>query len=260
MHIPAHVPAKDQSRFRNKKGILSQNVLAACTFDLQFIFIYPGWEGSVTDSHVLRAVLDDPDQNFPQIPEGLIGFYLQFWVHLSVHVIHYISNNLIYFLWICFTGKYYLVDLGYLNTGGFIAPFQGVRYQHYEFRGVNQLPRNAKELFNHRHCFLRNAILRSFNVLKARFPILKLAPQYSFQIQRDIVIAACVLHNFIRHEERNDWLFNSVGGPPVDELSDPDEVPDVQLLSSIQEQLAYSSRDSIAAAMWEDFLNKWDEW
>lgn len=71
MHIPAHVPAKDQSRFRNRKGILSQNVLAACTFDLQFIFIYPGWEGSAADSRVLRAVLDDPDQNFPRLPEGL---------------------------------------------------------------------------------------------------------------------------------------------------------------------------------------------
>ena len=70
MHIPAHVPAKDQCRFRNKKGSLSQNVLAACTFDLQFIFIYPGWEGSASDSRVLQAVLDDPDQNFPPIPEG----------------------------------------------------------------------------------------------------------------------------------------------------------------------------------------------
>ncbi|XP_025700472.1 uncharacterized protein [Arachis hypogaea] len=176
MSIPAHVPAKDQSRFRNKKG------------------------------------------------------------------------------------KYYLVDSGYLNTGGFIAPFEGVRYQQYEFRGANQLPRNAKELFNHRHCFLRNAILRSFNVLKARFPILKLAPQYSFQIQRDIVIAGCVLHNFIRREERNEWLFDSVGAAPVDEPSDPDDLPDVQFLSSMQEQFAYSLRDSIAAAMWDDFLNKWDEW
>ncbi|KAJ1417292.1 hypothetical protein SESBI_16718 [Sesbania bispinosa] len=79
-------------------------------------------------------------------------------------------------------------------------------------------------------------------------------------IQRDIVIAACVLHNFIRREERNDWLFSSVGGAPVDELSDLDELPDIQLLSSIQEQLAFSLRDSIAAAMWDDFLNKWDEW
>lgn len=70
MHIPAQVPAKDQSRFRNKKGVLSQNVLAACTLDLQFIFIYPGWEGSAAGSRVLRAVLDDPHQNFPHIPEG----------------------------------------------------------------------------------------------------------------------------------------------------------------------------------------------
>nr|XP_004512634.1 uncharacterized protein LOC101506160 isoform X2 [Cicer arietinum] len=226
MQIPAHVPAKDQSRFRNKKGVLSQNVLAACTFDLQFIFVYPGWEGSVTDSRVLRAVLDDPDQNFPQIPQG----------------------------------KYYLVDQGYLNTEGFIAPFQGVRYQPYEYRGANQLPRNAKELFNHRHCFLRNTILRSFNVLKTRFPILKLGPQYSFQIQRDIVIAACVLHNFIRCEERNDWLFSSLAETLVDELTALDELPDLQFLSSIQEQLAFSLRDSVSAAMWDDFLNKWDEW
>lgn len=70
MHIPAHVPAKDQSRFRNRRGVLSQNVLVACTFDLQFIFVYPGWEGSVADSRVLRAVLSDPDQNFPKVPEG----------------------------------------------------------------------------------------------------------------------------------------------------------------------------------------------
>ena len=75
MHIPAHVPAKDQSRFRNRKGVLSQNVLAACTFDLQFIFVYPGWEGSAADSLVLRTVLDDPDQNFHHTSEGFT-FYL----------------------------------------------------------------------------------------------------------------------------------------------------------------------------------------
>jgi hypothetical protein len=47
-----------------------------CTFDLQFIFIYPGWEGSAADSRVLRAVLDDPDQNFPIIPEGSLPLSL----------------------------------------------------------------------------------------------------------------------------------------------------------------------------------------
>ncbi|XP_059656218.1 uncharacterized protein LOC132303127 isoform X2 [Cornus florida] len=225
MHVPAHVPAKDQSRFRNKKGVLSQNVLAACTLDLQFIFIYPGWEGSAADSRVLRAVLDDPDQNFPQIPQG----------------------------------KYYLVDAGYSNMEGFIAPYQGVRYHLHEYKGANQLPRSAKELFNHRHSSLRNAIQKSFDVLKARFPILKLAPQYGFHIQRDIVIAACVIHNHVRREEKNDWLFASAEGGAVEELPDVDE-PDMHLASSIQEQIASAMRDSIAAEMWNDFINKWDEW
>lgn len=93
MHIPAHLPAKDQSRFRNRNGVLSQNVLAACTFDLKFIFIYPGWEGSAADSRVLRAVLDDPDQNFPQIPEGL-GRYTVFesWrFNINTSLIFYIQ-------------------------------------------------------------------------------------------------------------------------------------------------------------------------
>ncbi|KAL5566317.1 hypothetical protein UlMin_029481 [Ulmus minor] len=229
MHIPAHVPAKDQSRFRNRKGVFSQNVLAACTFDLKFIFIYPGWEGSAADSRVLRAVLDDPDQNFPQIQQG----------------------------------KYYLVDTGYSNTEGFIAPYQGVRYHHHEFKGANQLPRSAKELFNHRHSCLRNAIQRSFHVLKTRFPILKVAPQYAFHIQRDIVIAACVLHNYIRGEEGDDWLFLSVEGMKVEEEADGVEQvqPEMVLVSSsIQDQIAFSIRDSMASVMWDDFINKWDDW
>ncbi|CAK9154796.1 unnamed protein product [Ilex paraguariensis] len=159
------------------------------------------------------------------------------------------------------TGKYYLVDPGYSNRDGFIAPFQGVRYDLHEYRGVNQLPRNAKELFNHRHSSLRNAIQKSFNVLKMRFPILKLAPQYAFHTQRDIVIAACVIHNHIRREERNDLLFNSVEGGTVDDgLPDLDDQPDMLLAASIQEQIASSLRDSITAAMWNDFVHKWDEW
>ncbi|KAJ6854443.1 hypothetical protein NC651_039378 [Populus alba x Populus x berolinensis] len=226
MHVPAHLPAKDQSRFRNKKGVLSQNVLAACTFDLQFIFIYPGWEGSAADSRVLRAVLDDPDQNFPIIPEG----------------------------------KYYIVDTGYSNLEGFIAPYPGVRYHLHEFRGANQLPRNPQELFNHRHSSLRNTIQVSFDVLKTRFPILKVAPQYGFHVQRDIVIAACVLHNYIRREGKDDWLFANVDGVAVAELPDIDDESDIQLASSIQDHMAFSLRESIMGAMWNDFINKWDQW
>lgn len=97
-------------------------------------------------------------------------------------------------------------------------------------------------------------------MLKARFPILKLAPQYAFHTQRDIVIAACVLHNLIRREEINDWLFNGTDGVLVEGLSDLDDHPDMQLALPINGQIASSLRDSIAASMWDDFINKWDEW
>lgn len=143
---------------------------------------------------------------------------------------------------------------------GFIAPYHGIRHQLHEFRGANQLPRNAMELFNHRHSSLRNAIMRSFHVLMTRFPILKLAPQYAFHIQRDIVIAACVIHNYILQEEENDWLFSSVEEMSVNEMSDLDEHLDIPLVSSIQEQVAFSMRDSMASVMWDDFVNRWDEW
>lgn len=138
----------------------------------------------------------------------------------------------------------------------FLSPFEGVRYQPHDYKGANQLPRNAKELFNHRHSSLSKAIQRSFKVLKARFPILKVGPQYAFHTQRDIVIAACVLHNHIRREERNDWLFNTVGGKTED-VSDPD---DQHLAFQLQDQVADAFRDSVTASMWNDFINEWDEW
>ncbi|XP_048629913.1 uncharacterized protein LOC125602115 [Brassica napus] len=43
--------------FRNRKGDISQNVLAACNFDLEFIYVLSGWEGSAHDSKILNDVL-----------------------------------------------------------------------------------------------------------------------------------------------------------------------------------------------------------
>ncbi|KAB5511864.1 hypothetical protein DKX38_028892 [Salix brachista] len=100
----------------------------------------------------------------------------------------------------------------------------------------------------------------SFDVLKTRFPILKVAPQYGFHVQRDIVIAACVLHNYIRREGKDDWLFANADGVAVTELPDIDDESDIQLASSIQDHMAFSLRESIMGAMWNDFINKWDQW
>ena len=51
-HIPAIVSLVDNGRFRNRKGFISQNVLAVVNFDLTFSYALTGWEGSAHDSKV----------------------------------------------------------------------------------------------------------------------------------------------------------------------------------------------------------------
>ena len=51
-HIDAFVPEEAASRYRDRKGRLSQNILAACTFDMRFSYILAGWEGSAADGRV----------------------------------------------------------------------------------------------------------------------------------------------------------------------------------------------------------------
>ncbi|XXG46820.1 hypothetical protein AAC387_Pa02g1565 [Persea americana] len=56
-HVPVHVPLATQGPFQNRKGTLSQNVMAACGFDVNFQYVHPSWEGSATNARVLRSSL-----------------------------------------------------------------------------------------------------------------------------------------------------------------------------------------------------------
>jgi hypothetical protein len=89
-HIQAKVPDHMRIPFRNRYGYLSQNVLAACKFNLEFCYVYPGWEGSAHDSRVLASAMS---KDFV-IPDG----------------------------------KYYLADAGYGMRKGLLVPYRGVRY------------------------------------------------------------------------------------------------------------------------------------
>jgi hypothetical protein len=42
IHIRIHIPNTDQAQYRNRKGYLSQNILAAYNFDLNFIYVLLG--------------------------------------------------------------------------------------------------------------------------------------------------------------------------------------------------------------------------
>ncbi|XP_010424411.1 PREDICTED: uncharacterized protein LOC104709511 [Camelina sativa] len=56
-HIPAMITGQDSSSYHNRKGQLSQNVLAACNFDLEFTYVLSGWEGSAHNAKVLNDAL-----------------------------------------------------------------------------------------------------------------------------------------------------------------------------------------------------------
>ncbi|KAL0284520.1 UNVERIFIED_CONTAM: hypothetical protein Sangu_2473000, partial [Sesamum angustifolium] len=77
-------------------------------------------------------------------------------------------------------------------------PYRGTRYHLAEYRENDCRYRTPQDLFNHAHSRLRNVIERCFGVLKKWFPILQLGmPSYLLHHQVDLVIAYCILHNYI---------------------------------------------------------------
>jgi DDE superfamily endonuclease len=121
-HMPAFIPAHEQAAWRHRKGFLSQNVLGACNFDLEFVYVLARWEGSQHDGRVLE---DSLDKGF-QVPEG----------------------------------KCYLGDAGYSNTKRTLVPDRGVRHHHHlkEQARCGFRPANKQKLFSLRHATLSNAI------------------------------------------------------------------------------------------------------
>ncbi|CAN1153562.1 hypothetical protein LINPERPRIM_LOCUS14773 [Linum perenne] len=67
-YIPLTVPKEDESRYRSRKGHISTNVLGVCDVNLRFTYVLPGWEGSASDSHVLRDALSR--QNGLKVPRS----------------------------------------------------------------------------------------------------------------------------------------------------------------------------------------------
>lgn len=98
-HIPAFVPTGSADPYRDRKGNLSQNVLAACSFDMLFTYVLVGWEGSAHDCVVLADA-------------RLKGFYTP-------------------------TGKYDLGDAGYALSTKVLTPYRGVRYHLREWQRGN---------------------------------------------------------------------------------------------------------------------------
>lgn len=216
-HIPATVPTLHAAPFRNRKGFLSQNVLAACNFDMTFSYVLAGWEGSAHDGRVLE---DAFTKGFPTRE-----------------------------------GKYYLGDAGYALSKNILTPYRGTRYHLKEWGQSNVLPRNKKELFNLRHSSLRNVIERVFGVIKKRFPTLNCMPSYKFPFQVTLVTCIIILHTFIRKRQISVDDFDEENIDELS--NDYDSVlENLEENNSISEggPVLNAWRDDIASRMWNDYV------
>jgi hypothetical protein len=161
-HILVITLTSEQIPFRNRKGFLSQNVLASCNFDLQFTMVMSGWEGSVAD---LTLWLEACRTGALVIPEG----------------------------------KYLLGDAGFANCDTCLTPYRGVWYHLREWAKAttNKRPQNKEELFNLRYSRLWNIVKRIFGVMKRRFKILTLPRAFKLSAQAQVIAALCALHNIL---------------------------------------------------------------
>ncbi|KAF7288467.1 putative nuclease HARBI1-like protein [Mycena chlorophos] len=241
-HFSAWVPVASMPRYRNRKGFIGQNILAACNFALIFVYVLSGWEGSAADSHIY---------NYARKADFAVPL-----------------------------GKYYLADAGFPLCDALMTPYRGVRYHLKEWGSANLRPRNYKELFNLRHAQLRNVVERIFGVLKRRWAIFTSgAPEYPVETQAQLISAICALHNFIRvYDEEDDGsveedLPNTTGTPSTGTpagptptrrdsslhdlmLNEPTEISAEELgftITQAERNRASARRDAMAKHMWADY-------
>ncbi|MFQ6623608.1 hypothetical protein Gotur_004087, partial [Gossypium turneri] len=124
-HIKIRVPTVDKPRYRTRKGDIATNMLGVCTLDMHFVYVLPSWEGSVADGRILLDAISR--RHGLKVPYGC----------------------------------YYLVDAGYTNCVGFLAPFRGQRYHWNEWRQGYQ-PSTPEKFFNMKHASARNVFERCF--------------------------------------------------------------------------------------------------
>ncbi|KAF7841636.1 protein ALP1-like [Senna tora] len=186
IHIKIRVHKNDQTRFRNRKGDVTVNILGVCSQDEQFIYVLSGWEGSAADGRVLKSALNRPR-----------GFKVP-------------------------ADRYYLVDAGYNNAEGFLAPYRGERYHLNEWR-EGRHPTTPRECFNMRHSAARNVIERCFRMLKNWWAILRSPSFYPVKTHNMIIIACC--NNMIRRDNAGDPLNDEAENLVLEPAEEPVEEP-----------------------------------
>ncbi|CAH9091535.1 unnamed protein product [Cuscuta europaea] len=210
-HIEAVISDAKGVPFRGRKGVKTWNVLACCSFDKLFTFVNIGWEGSAHDVRVWVDSLMQSKYHFLHPPPG----------------------------------KYYLVDSGYPNTLGYLAPFDdaGMRKRVLEFRDGGK-PRGVMEHFNYRHSSLRTTIERAFSHVKKRWKIFHNMPKMKEEHQQAIIFSTFTLHNFIS--------MCKMGMPIYEHDGNGEGMVDSDMFNNGRKEAMNNVRVEIVKQIWED--------
>ena len=119
---------------------------------------------------------------------------------------------------------------------------------------LNYSPATPEELFNLRHASARNVIERLFGVIKRRFKILIIPPEYSMDVQARVFPALTAIHNYIR--EKDPLEIVSVLPPSDDDIVN--RIENCGRLATeyprrAEREEATARRDQIAESMWINY-------
>ena len=99
---------------------------------------------------------------------------------------------------------------------------------------------------------MRNAIEKTFGVLKKRFPIIASGtePHYLVDTQSDIILACCILHNYLMGIDPNERLIAEVD---KELFSEEAEFESMVLSLSKKCKEGEILREKIVMDMWKDY-------
>ena len=70
--MSARPPTNVTQAHRDRKSLITTNVLCVYNMDMEFTFVHGEWEGNANDSRVFEEAISDQKHGFPWPPTGII--------------------------------------------------------------------------------------------------------------------------------------------------------------------------------------------
>ena len=173
-HIRLSQPRKSGTFYFNYKDFYSIVLLAIASADYRFLFVDIGSEGKASDGGIWgKSVFNEmmhAEDNPLNIPQS--------------HRINGINEEMPLFL---------IGDDAFPLGPNLLKPFPGVNLT------------RKQEIYNYRLSRCRRVVENVFGLLTARFRVFQRTLESQPPFVEQLVMAACVLHNYLRHNARNEY-------------------------------------------------------